>query len=117
MQRRVKRGKRSKQYVTRVGVVPNQHYNNNLMAKNLGKSYSLWSLAGWFKPAPTNLSKQERETVNRMQSGLSSPLQGGMQEYYMGQTSRNSDPQQHFGEMEEMAGHEIVAPVLAIYAE
>jgi hypothetical protein len=87
------------------------------MTKNLGKSYSLWSLAGWFKPAPTNLSKQERETVNRMQNGLSSPLQGGMQEYYMGQTSRNSDPQQHFGEMEEMAGHEIVAPVLAIYAE
>ena len=83
--------------------------------KSTGQNFQLWSLFGWMRAAPINLTQQERETsINNLGDLLSKRAQ---RSYYHEQTSPNTDIIGHMSELQEMAQSDIINPIIDLYAE
>jgi hypothetical protein len=84
----------------------------------LGLKFDLFSLFGWFRTAPVNLTDQERTSLSQARTKSPHGAFGiGVQEYYQHSTTAQSDPKAHYAELAEMSGYEIVAPIIELYAE
>lgn len=84
------------------------------MAKNTGRTWSLWKQLGWYSSSPSNLTAEEIKGKIKLGAGTSKTQNSLSFDVFL---QASADPIQRQSDMATMAESEIVRPIIDVYVE